>query len=227
MCLINYRNIPGSSKVFRTGNIGDISTSDCNWLKENQITTYVDLRSHNEFCVNSFCTNREITYKCFDVDNSHDSYLIEKPFSEHYVKYYLQMLETCKSEIKKFFMYLGFTKDERIVYGCSLGKDRTGVFTYLLLSFMGIEYDQIKEDYIKSVYELASCALVTSYYNKLGKNDYKERLEASQDCIDVFNKKFIEKYSCVDSYLKSIGMKDFERIMLYEKKEKYFDLEKK
>lgn len=221
MSLINTRNILGSSKIYRTGNLGKFTIDDYEWLKIKKIDIYIDLRSLKEIS-NNYIKESDIKYYCFNFNNACDAYLIENASSEAYSKYYLQMLYSCRNEIKQFFEFLSNTNGI-LIYGCSMGKDRTGVITYLLLRFMEMPYDKVKDDFIKSYNELWNNPDVKKYFEVHGKKDFAERLKILLLSIDEFNKTFCETYSTVDNYFDLIGISASTKKKLYEKRKYYFD----
>lgn len=54
------------------------------------------------------------------------------------------------SQYKIFFDYLKETTQGATVFHCTAGKDRTGVGAILLLTLLGVEREQIIEDYLKT-----------------------------------------------------------------------------
>lgn len=65
-----------------------------------------------------------------------------------FIKMY-QEFPTCgKMQFKTVFDAI--IKNERVIYHCSAGKDRTGVMSYLILSALGVPYDDIMENYLES-----------------------------------------------------------------------------
>ena len=60
-------------------------------------------------------------------------------------KSYMDML-TLQEKMKKIFEILG--NNEKILYFCNAGKDRTGVVTALILKLLHVSEDDIIEDYV-------------------------------------------------------------------------------
>lgn len=60
--------------------------------------------------------------------------------------YYL-MIDTHKDEFKNLFKYFAANPDDGMFYHCSIGKDRTGVTSMLLLSIAGVSREDIVADY--------------------------------------------------------------------------------
>lgn len=208
MSIVNFRKLATINSIYRTGNIGAFTQSDVNLLKDKQIELYLDLRSSNELDKNisiEILKKEGIKYECFNMDNGEDSDMIIKPTYYNYAKYYLRFLETCKDNIAIFFIYLSNLVKEKIVYGCSLGKDRTGIISFLLLSCMGMNVDEIRQDYL-----LSNCLKydknVYSYFINNDKHDYISRLDKLDQIFELFYDQFAEKYGTVENYLCEIGV---------------------
>lgn len=65
-----------------------------------------------------------------------------------FIKMYQEFPLQGKNQFKTVFEAL--LDNERVIYHCSAGKDRTGVMSYLILSALGVHYDDIMENYLLS-----------------------------------------------------------------------------
>lgn len=65
-----------------------------------------------------------------------------------FIKMYQEFPVQGKMQFKAVFNAL--LDNERVIYHCSAGKDRTGVMSYLILSALGVHYDDIMENYLQS-----------------------------------------------------------------------------
>lgn len=65
-----------------------------------------------------------------------------------FIKMYQEFPTHGKMQFKTVFDAL--LDNERVIYHCSAGKDRTGVMSYLILSALGVHYDDIMENYLQS-----------------------------------------------------------------------------
>lgn len=65
-----------------------------------------------------------------------------------FIKMYQEFPVKGKLQFQAVFKSL--LDNERVIYHCSAGKDRTGVMSYLILSALGVHYDDIMADYLLS-----------------------------------------------------------------------------
>ena len=220
MAIINFRKLPGCTSIYRAGNVPVLSNYDCSSLVNN-IGVYLDLRSQGEI-LNVQQETQNIKYICIDMNNAENSYIIDTPIVQNYVEYYMAFLVTCKKQIAYFFECLSKDEQANILYGCTLGKDRTGIITYLLLSCMNTPFDVSKSDYIKSEEELVNNQVVIDYFKSINKNDFYNRISNLDKIFECFNYQFIKKYGTVYNYLLEIGINEFEQKNIYKKLEKRF-----
>lgn len=65
-----------------------------------------------------------------------------------FIKMYQEFPICGQSQFKAVFDAIA--DNERVIYHCSAGKDRTGVMSYLILSALDVPYDDIMENYLES-----------------------------------------------------------------------------
>ena len=104
--------------------------------------------------------------------------------------------------------------NERVVYHCSAGKDRTGVMSYLILSVLGVPYDDIMENYLESNrYAEALHQLFRENRRKAGHHlTISEELEAlfkkiryvAPEYLDVLDKTLVENYGGAVPYVEKV-----------------------
>ena len=56
--------------------------------------------------------------------------------------------EYCQSQYAQFFELLTEEREGAILWHCSAGKDRVGIATALLLTFLGFDYETVMQDYL-------------------------------------------------------------------------------
>ena len=113
---------------------------------------------------------------------------------------YIEMLDG-KEQIKSFFNLLNEAKTG-IIYYCNAGKDRTGVVTALILSLLGVDRDEIVQDYVASGLILKE---MLKTYAK-GQEDVFEvinpRSHTMYSLLDYINKKYLN----IEVYLQNCGL---------------------
>jgi len=118
---------------------------------------------------------------------------------------YIKILDDYE-QIRKVLEIIKNSK-ESILYNCSLGKDRTGVITMLLMLIAGVSEDDIIADYslsyvylredIRKIHELNPDLPAFLGYSKL---------EYMEETLRLFK----EKYINIDNYMNALGFKKDE-----------------
>ncbi|EGC36749.1 hypothetical protein DICPUDRAFT_91774 [Dictyostelium purpureum] len=138
--------------------------------------------------------------------------------------YKLTLIYT-KEEILTIFRILKNPDNYPIMYYCSLGKDRTGMVTALLLSVLGVPRDYIVEDYAKSEVNIAPfMEQIRRYFTRVGLA--KEEFVRSHRWTMEGLLSWVDKmYGSVSGYLDNIGFscaeQDELRANLIVSKEEY------
>ncbi|GAM18971.1 hypothetical protein SAMD00019534_021460 [Acytostelium subglobosum LB1] len=101
-----------------------------------------------------------------------------------------------------------------IMYFCSLGKDRTGMVTAILLSCLGVPRDIIVADYAKSEGNLtAHLEQIKKYFNRVGlaKDEF---VRSPPEIMDGLLSWLVETFGSIANYLEVIGFKKEEQEQL-------------
>jgi protein-tyrosine phosphatase len=145
--------------IFRSGSLVGLTRADCSRLAELRIATVYDLRSSNERSIEPCPTHHLAGLAYFSreyvVDNSAMlEWLSSASVSAYDVR--SAMLDFYKALPWKFaahyqeILALVARLDAPLVFNCAAGKDRTGVAAALLLSVLGVNENDIIEDYCLS-----------------------------------------------------------------------------
>ena len=141
----NTRPITENSfKYIRSDVPTEITENEKDWLLSNNITTIVDLRTDEE----------RARKQCPLIDDTRFSYYVfpisggdKVPSSADDVsKSYIAMVD---AQFDTMIDFLLNTKTN-VLYFCNAGKDRTGVVSAVLLYKLGMPYEYIVNDYMKS-----------------------------------------------------------------------------
>ena len=177
----------------------NLSSKDISFLNKMGINTVIDLRSKEEVETKKsvFENNKDFKVYHMEIDVGKDI-----PKTQELVpKSYMDML-TLQEKMKRIFEILG--NNEKVLYFCNAGKDRTGVVTALILKLLGVSEEDIIKDYV-----------ATKEYMKETLNQYANSNDKILNIITPkefymkeFLKGFSERYHCIEEYLKLIGVKD-------------------
>jgi protein-tyrosine phosphatase len=128
-----------------------ISSGDLESFRSLGITSLVDLRMADEVAERGSATWEELA-----VQHRRLPLVEGLPAMEEHTKYvdsawvadlYLEMLTHGRSGHERLWRALAAASSGRVVIHCASGRVRTGIVVALLLGFLGVEGDQIVEDY--------------------------------------------------------------------------------
>ena len=136
--------IKNSLKYIRSDVPVNVTEDEKDWLLSNNITTIVDLRTEEE----------RQKKRCALIDDHRFSYYTVPIFGGDKVplttddvsKSYIAMVDAQFDTLIEFLL----DSKSNVLYFCNAGKDRTGVVSAALLYKLGMSYEYIVEDYMKS-----------------------------------------------------------------------------
>lgn len=187
-------------RLIRSNLPKDLSNSDVSILNKMGMNTIIDLRSQEEI---------KNTKSIFENNNNFKVYHIgidagkDIPETEELVsKSYMDIL-TLQEKMKTVFEILG--NNEKVLYFCNAGKDRTGVVTALILKLLYVSEEDIIEDYVATKDFMKTTLNKYANFN----NKVLNIITPKKIYMEEFLRKFIEKYNSVEEYLKLVGVKDY------------------
>ena len=141
----NTRPLPtGDMRFIRSDCPEKLTDEEVAWLRQNRITTVVDLREKKEYERKPCRLESEygFTYYHMPVTGGGDT-----PGSpEEAAAVYLGMLDTQMDRIIQTIL----DAKSNVLYFCGAGKDRTGVVSAVLLKKLGFDDRTILDDYMKT-----------------------------------------------------------------------------
>lgn len=142
---INKRPIiEGSFRFVRSDVPVQVSETEREWLLANAINTIVDLRTEEERIKKGcqLAKDNRFNYYCMPVTGGN-----EIPLSvDEVTKSYVGMVDAQLYNTIDFILGV----KSNVLYFCNAGKDRTGVISAILLHKLGVKFDYIVNDYMKS-----------------------------------------------------------------------------
>ena len=142
---LNTRALPiGNLRFIRSDYPGKLTDDEVKWLRENNITTIVDLREEKEYKTRRCRLEKEdgFTYYHLPVTGGGDP--PESP--EAVARTYLGMLDDQMERIISTIM----NAESNVMYFCGAGKDRTGVVSAIILRKLGFSDQVIIDDYMET-----------------------------------------------------------------------------
>jgi protein-tyrosine phosphatase len=106
-----------------------------------------------------------------------------------------------------------------VLITCSLGKDRAGFLSALILGSLGVPEETILKDYTTSndCIEINKIAKLANGLNADAQETFTVIINADETYLDIAIKKILKDYGSMDKYLdKEIGMNEKKRAKLKE-----------
>ena len=178
----------------------NLSSNDISLLDEMGMNTVIDLRSQEEIEARKsiFENNKNFKVYHIGIDVGKDI-----PETEELVpKSYMDML-TLQEKMKTIFEILG--NNEKVLYFCNAGKDRTGVVTALILKLLDVSENDIIEDYVSTGQFMKTTLIKFANSN----NRILNIITPKEIYMQEFLKEFEKKYNNIEEYLKLIGVEDY------------------
>lgn len=200
--MINPQNrIIKENMLIRSNCPNQLDKTDLEYLKSLGLKDIIDLREIDEY-------NKKIS--SFENNDNFNLYHItiyggkEIPKSSQDVPFsYLRMIDENKENYLKIFKIL-LQNNGGTLYFCSVGKDRTGVLTALILLILGMDKKQIVQDYM--ITKKCQEKVLNDYILKKQDESLREIIIPHEEFIIKFIELLEEKYGSVEGYLLDIGL---------------------
>jgi len=129
---------------------------------------------------------------------------------------YRLTVEHTRREILTVFRILKCHDNYPVSIFCSLGKDRTGIITALVLSCLGVPRDVIVDDYHETEVHLQpSLESISRYFNRIGLTN-REFVMAPREVMHKLLQYLETTYGSTNNYLNTIGFSFEEQDMMFE-----------
>ena len=208
--------LPPSRRILRSGNLGALSAQDIKGLREEVgINHYLDLRNQSELVPEQLRRRfRECgaNWQWFPLGEFPARFREQsQPSSVDYSDYYLDILHNNSEILRDLLSFVGEAECRNFVFGCTLGKDRTGVVAFLLLALAGAPVSIIAGDYwLSKDYILQRADCLAPHWEKRGMNReaYLHRIVPHKETMYIFAQEIGLRFGDVTGYLKGIGVAD-------------------
>jgi protein-tyrosine phosphatase len=155
--------------LFRSGDLSSLSTDDIGKLEKMGLSTIIDLRAGREIERRPdkvVSTVKEIVHiDIHDAARDQAEMFLENNdaagLETVLIGDYIRMVDIHQDDFRRFLHILSITENLPLVYHCAAGKDRTGLATVFLLVALGINIENIWDDY------MATNTFAASYVEKI------------------------------------------------------------
>jgi protein-tyrosine phosphatase len=198
--------------LYRAGDLHELIPGDQAVLEERGIKTIVDFRGQDErddapdHDLATVAQNRWLPIDAgslFSLAELKTSDAMETLMGE----LYRALAEKAQDQYREFFSLLGDAGNLPLLFHCSAGKDRTGFGAALILSALGVEREQIYDDYL-----LSAQGLKGKYASLVAASPYLEPAFSVRRSYLAAAFEWIEgTYGDMETYLAALGA-DPERL---------------
>lgn len=179
----NFRDIGGYhtgdnrvvrwGKIFRSGDFSRMTPKDVSQIEKLGLKTIIDLRAKKSIIKRPDKLLLKRRYELPISQNIPDS-ISRKILDGQFLRgdaiiytqdWYKTMIDNYSESFAQFFDYLADESNYPIVYHCSLGKDQSGLVTYLLLKALDVQPDLAEEDYMYSEFTIDKSSIMQGAEN--------------------------------------------------------------
>lgn len=224
--VINFRDLGGYRtrdgytvawrRLFRSGEFRNMTRSDLNLLMEDiGVTSVIDLRSSKEVEQQGVGLLAEAGIKYHNISfiASGNRDQDERLFREftNMGQFYLHLVRHSKfgERVVAALKIIAEPGNHPLVFHCAIGKDRTGILAAILLSALGVEDEDIIEDYSLSTPYMEE--LVERMNNEPEMAEFAKQLpgytwQAVPESMSLFLSTLQREYGSVRDYLSAQGV---------------------
>jgi protein-tyrosine phosphatase len=204
-----------TGQVYRSGSLSKLSQEDTRWITSNKLfRTYIDLRTSEELLKDGkpdLLIANGINWLSVPIDSKDAFKAIakHKPKPSEYLDCYLQMLNLVSLPLRILLQSIADTENLPIVFGCTAGKDRTGVIAALLLCALELPSSYIQADYaLSSRYLRPNLEWFRRHWESknISSVEYARRLEARPETIAGFLVSCQKHYGSMDNLFAYLGI---------------------
>ena len=142
---LNTRPLPtGDLRFIRSDCPDNLRDEEVQWLRQNHVTTVVDLRETKEYARKPCRLETEDGFTFYHLPVTGGGDTPKSP--EAVASVYLGMLDEQMDRIVQTIL----AANSNVLYFCGAGKDRTGVVSAILLKKLGFDHRVIVDDYMES-----------------------------------------------------------------------------
>lgn len=193
--------------VYRSATLCYATHNDVEKIAGLGIQTVLDLREESTKSANPDPMKDDPRFEVIEC-NVNGNGRIPKDYPD-VIDSYMEMLEE-PSSARKILKSILYCRKPMIMH-CNAGKDRTGVFSIILLLLAGVELDDINADYMLSYPCLRKMTHDTrAYHPEVPEVCLTPNIEYLHDFFSAF----FERYGTVEQYCEAIGLNEEEIIGL-------------
>ncbi|MCR5079390.1 MAG: tyrosine-protein phosphatase [Bacilli bacterium] len=189
--------------VYRSASLARADRGDLDKMAEIGIKSVIDLRGKRDQESDPNPCAADSRFEVYHLEVNGNGRIPQN--QEDQYDSYFEMIVDAESARKIFRTFISAKKP--MVFHCNAGKDRTGVFTLILLSLAGVHIDDINADYMLSFPYLPK---MTKETREIRKYVPELVLTPRTEFIPEFYRRFLERFGSAREYLEAIGLREDE-----------------
>lgn len=197
-----------SGRFVRSANLENLTLADRSTLYSDHVVLDIDLRTPDEDRAHPDALSHDPNVRYLPISLFGDTHVLSNvPPSLRQM--YLDALQNNQPEFKQVFEAIAAAGQGGVLYHCTVGKDRTGMVSAMLLDLAGTPRNEIVHDYAVSAYYLKPVMASMQMQATLAKHPGLVALMGSPpDAIAAFLDELDTRYGGTAGYLKTIGVSD-------------------
>ncbi|WP_437620389.1 tyrosine-protein phosphatase [Sorangium sp. So ce1151] len=215
-----YRTRDGRSvrcgMVYRAGSLRHLQPGEAEFLARTlSLRTFYDLRTREEIGAedrSALLAAVGVRWVNAPIEGLSPEFLrLERPEWEDYASNYVYMLAAARTALHAVVSALAAGDATPLSFGCSLGKDRTGVVAALLLKALDVPDETIAADYAETACCLTRHAARLSWLaadKGIAEDELSRRFRTPASTIERFLAGLAREYGDAGAYLRSAGISE-------------------
>jgi len=228
--VLNFRDLGGYrtqrgqtvawQRLFRSGELHYMTKRDMVKLKEEiKLRSVIDLRNSTELEEFGVGLLSEISVKYYNIplitlsdrDRDRERVLFKEFSNQGEIYLYHIANEEFGRRVVEALEIIADSDNHPLVFHCSAGKDRTGIFTAIVLGILGIADEDIIKDYTLSalyIKEIIERLNSNPRWAEALKNVPEYRLEVAPESMILFLSTLKREYGSVKGYVEAYGAEE-------------------
>lgn len=213
---LNFRELGGIGKerhIYRTGDPDLLSKEIFSFLRHKSFIYYLlDLRTNQErkFSVEE----KGIRMVHFPMYGNKAGENPDNLSTTEYANYYFDILMNNRETIRLLFSFLYTELNfKHFIFGCSFGKDRTGLIAYLIQNLADVSLPDILDDYEKSsnFISIQKHFIRDKWESKmLSEEEYLERIKANRETLLKLGDMLNDRFGNIKNFFADLGFSQLE-----------------
>lgn len=192
-------------RFIRAANLAHLTAADRSTLYSHHVVLDIDLRTPDEERAHPDVLANDPAIRYLPISLLGKQLALSNP-PPTLGALYRDTLEHHQAEFKQIFEAIADVGPGGVLYHCTVGKDRTGMVSALLLDLAGVPRDEIVHNYAVSAYYLKPMMASADMKALLARPGMAALMDSPPEAIEAFLDELDTRYGGTAAYLKTIGV---------------------